>query len=99
MDRYVALAGFDLGDVALGYPGPAGQFPARHVAHQAHGAQALAEPGEKVALGTGQRPPVESKSAGVDRLREDAEGDGSAVCGDPVEELPRPPVRRSAAQS
>ena len=42
-DRHIALAGFDLGDVALGDPGPAGKLAARHVADEAHRPHAVAE--------------------------------------------------------
>jgi hypothetical protein len=49
-DRHVALAGFDPGDVALGYPRPASEFPARHIPHRAHGAHAPAKLAQELAL-------------------------------------------------
>ncbi len=42
-DRDIALAAFELRDVALGNPGHPGEHLARHAAQRAHGADALAE--------------------------------------------------------
>ena len=50
-DRDVALAAFELGDIALGNAGDLGQHLARHAAQRAHGADALAELFEKAGFG------------------------------------------------
>ena len=52
-DRDVALAAFELGDVAFGDAGDFRQHLARHAAQRAHGADALAELFEKAGFGIG----------------------------------------------
>ena len=52
-DRDVALAAFELRDIALGNAGNFGQHLSRHAAQRAHGADALAEMGEKAGFGIG----------------------------------------------
>ena len=52
-DRDVALAAFELGDVAFGNAGDFCQYLARHAAKRAHGADALAELFEKAGFGIG----------------------------------------------
>ena len=52
-DRDVALAAFELRDIALGNAGNFRQHLARHAAQRAHGADALAELFEKVGFGVG----------------------------------------------
>ena len=53
-DRAIALAGFELGEIALGHLGMAGQDLARHAAAAAHGAHPLAEPPQEgVEVGRG----------------------------------------------
>ena len=50
-DRDVALAAFELGDIAFGNAGDLGQHLARHAAQGAHGADTLAELLEKAGFG------------------------------------------------
>ena len=50
-DRDVALAAFELGDIAFGNAGDFGQHLARHAAQRAHGADTLAELFEKAGFG------------------------------------------------
>ena len=52
-DRDVALAAFELGDIAFGNAGDFCQHLARHAAQRAHGADALAELFEKAGFGIG----------------------------------------------
>ena len=50
-DRDVALAAFELRDIAFGNAGDLGEHLARHAAQRAHGADALAELLEKAGFG------------------------------------------------
>ena len=52
-DRDVALAAFELGDIAFGNAGDLCQHLARHAAQRPHGADALAELLEKSGFGIG----------------------------------------------